>query len=288
MTTTVWVDGKELTYSKFHFSGGEIQIRFDEIPQGQIHAVKMRSFIRSSDDLMTMLLVNDAIIHFTKGDAELVLEIPYMPYARQDRVCAPGEAFSLAVMSRIVGNMYHDELVTWDIHSDVLNNPSKLPYSTVPFTNVPAAEFVKKITFKRTPVVVIPDKGAKIRAMQAAEAIGAMTIQAEKIRNPDTGEITGTSVEPNVPGCFNGMDLLIVDDICDGGRTFTELAKVLRPLTDGKIMLYVTHGIFSKGLQVFNGLIDEIYCPNVWPGGHDNHWVDYNWATKEIQRIETT
>jgi ribose-phosphate pyrophosphokinase len=87
-------------------------------------------------------------------------------------------------------------------------------------------------------------------------------IQAEKIRDPNTGAITSTKV--NIEKHVGDKNFLIMDDICDGGRTFIELAKVLRPLTTGKIMLYVTHGIFSAGLEVFLGYIDEIYCANSW------------------------
>lgn len=44
--------------------------------------------------------------------------------------------------------------------------------------------------------------------------------------------------------------ICIVDDICDGGRTFIEAAKLLQRLEPKEIHLYVSHGIFSKGLKV--------------------------------------
>ncbi|MEQ2351952.1 phosphoribosyltransferase family protein [Pseudoalteromonas piscicida] len=83
-------------------------------------------------------------------------------------------------------------------------------------------------------------------------------IQAQKVRNLKTGEI----VQTQVLGEVKGKDLLIVDDICDGGRTFTELAKVLKAQGANSIALYVTHGIFSQGLGVFSGLIDTVYTTN--------------------------
>ena len=64
---------------------------------------------------------------------------------------------------------------------------------------------------------------------------------------------------------------MIVDDICDGGRTFTALATELRNITSGPIFLYVTHGIFSHGLDVFKGLIDKIYVANPFPGVDMSH-----------------
>jgi ribose-phosphate pyrophosphokinase len=47
---------------------------------------------------------------------------------------------------------------------------------------------------------------------------------------------------------FNGKDVLIVDDICSGGRTFIEISKILSQRNVGKIYLYVTHGIFDIGI----------------------------------------
>jgi len=41
---------------------------------------------------------------------------------------------------------------------------------------------------------------------------------------------------------------MIVDDICDGGATFILLAKELYAAGAKEVNLFVTHGIFSKGL----------------------------------------
>ena len=94
----------------------------------------------------------------------------------------------------------------------------------------------------------------KIRKCVTTETIEV--VECSKLRNINTGEIRGTKVHSTG---FLNHDCVIVDDICDGGRTFIEIAKVLKQKGAGKIKLYVTHGIFSKGLDVFDGLIDEIY-----------------------------
>ena len=81
-------------------------------------------------------------------------------------------------------------------------------------------------------------------------------IHCEKIRNVKNGEILETIVHKEDLG---GHDAIIVDDICVGGRTFIEIAKILKKRNCGKITLMVSHGIFSNGLEVFRDLIDEIY-----------------------------
>ena len=83
-------------------------------------------------------------------------------------------------------------------------------------------------------------------------------LTATKVRNTITGEITGTRLD-DPDQSAKGRDCLIVDDICDGGRTFIELAKVIRQQGPARGYLYVTHGIFSNGLGIFQGLTDGVY-----------------------------
>ena len=62
-----------------------------------------------------------------------------------------------------------------------------------------------------------------------------------------TGKILGTHVHATD---LSGLTAVITDDICDGGATFIGIAKELRRLNCHKVVLYVTHGIFSKGIEV--------------------------------------
>ena len=76
-------------------------------------------------------------------------------------------------------------------------------------------------------------------------------------------------------------DVTIVDDISDGGRSFIELAAVLRKRNVGKIYLYVTHGIFSKGLDVlFEAGIDEVFTTNSF-----GSWLSSRLTTLDLDNI---
>jgi ribose-phosphate pyrophosphokinase len=158
-------------------------------------------------------------------------------------------------MCDIINSLKFASVTVWDIHSDVslalLNN----------VYNVHQRVFVGLVNWTNT-VLIAPDAGAIKKTLETSKALGLPMVRADKIRSVEDGSITGTTVYSEHIG---DKDFLIVDDICDGGRTFVELAKVLRPLTNGKIYLYVTHGIFSKGLDVFNGLIDGVYTANPFP-----------------------
>jgi len=225
------------------FPGGEIHVKLtpDFYPEG----VKLRADLRCSDDIMALLLQTDA--YRRMGVHSISVEIPYLPYARQDRACNPGEALSLKVMCDIINAQNYKSVTIWDVHSDValalLNN----------VINIPLSHFLMKIDNKD--LIVAPDAGA----LKKISRLKLPFIRADKERCTVTGKITNTVV---YSGDLGNTDLLIVDDICDGGRTFIELAKELKKITTGKINLYVTHGIFSNGFDIFRGLIDKIYCPN--------------------------
>lgn len=241
----------------FRFSGGEIQISVP-ISFSASDKLTVIANLYSSDDVMSLLLTVDAIRRMHPRPREIHLRCPYLPYARQDRVMNPGEALSIAVMCRLINSLNFSSVEVWDVHSDVslalLRN----------VRNYGPETFVQMIPVsKPDTVLVAPDAGAIKKVGKVAQGFGFEMVRADKVRSVKDGSIAGTVVYSEHIG---SRSFLIVDDICDGGRTFLELAKVLRPLTDGKIILYVTHGIFSKGLEVFDGLIDEIYTANPFPG----------------------
>lgn len=275
MSVKVYANGHPIPSTSFVFAGGEVQVKVDnyESPEVYIEAV-----INSSDTLMELFMMTDAVRRWNPA-VKITLEMGYVPYARQDRVMQPGEALSIKVLCDLINSQKYDRVIIWDPHSDVtpalLNNcfilsQAKTLNDHLPFGHeyhkkgVSFSEFPQLIqvrdAFVKETILVSPDAGAVKKVGDVAKTCGfSQIVRADKTRDAKTGAITGTTVYSGHVGAKN---FLIVDDICDGARTFIELAKVLRPLTDAKIILYVTHGIFSKGLEVMRGIIDEVYCAN--------------------------
>lgn len=246
-------DGRSIEYERLTFSGGEVHVRIAQTPD---EVARVTARVRSSADFMEMLMVTDALRR--RGCSQIHLVIPYLPYARQDRVCAIGEALSLRVVCDIINAQNYASVTVWDAHSDtalalldrVIN---------VSWKHLFRIYDVMPDLGRDDRLLVAPDAGAlkKIEAFSKATRISY--VRADKTRNPVDGSIGETIVHS---GHVGAKSFFILDDICDGGKTFIELAKVLRPLTDGKIYLYVTHGIFSKGTSVFDGLIDHVFVAN--------------------------
>ncbi len=254
--------GEEIKASYFGFSAGERHIQLNQDNDNLIY--RIRANLYSSDDIFDLLLTVNALDEQTNGDALFEVEIPYLPYSRQDRVCAPGQAFSLQVLSRVLKSFATDAnkrmaITTWDCHSaiglDLLDAKNISSYELIK-----QSDKLSTLIRSSNSILISPDKGAIKRTQQVANVFGQSSIvRASKVRDPLTGKILRTEIDTDD---LEGKVAIIIDDICDGGMTFIKLAEQLKEKNASRIVLYVTHGIFSKGLDAFNGLIDEIYTTN--------------------------
>lgn len=234
------------------FPAGEIQVKVSNVDP----LVTIYADLDTSDDIMTVILLENALKN--AGAKQISLNVKYLPYARQDRICASGEAYSLYVLLEMLYKFY--EIQVCDIHSNahyliargkIVNKPQwKCLEETVP------NDILSKV------VPIAPDKGStpKMNEICKNTTPGFLSfVQCTKVRDPNTGKLSGFDCEIRD---FNGKDLLIIDDICDGGGTFIGLAEMLKTRNVGDLYLYVTHGIFSKGMDELNKYFKKIYCYN--------------------------
>lgn len=238
-----------LNYTKF--PAGEIKVKVDIVylESNSDDLSNIYCSLKSSDDIMALLMTVDALRR--AGHQPTSLYIKYFPYARQDRICNPGEAFSVKVMADLINGLNIPDVVIYEPHSPVttaLVNNSRV---------IQVAQNVRVIDLAKGKVIISPDAGAVKRAETLASLAKSEMVLCTKVRNTATGKIEGVKVYKDD---FQQQDVLIIDDICDGGATFIEVAKALMEKNCGMITLVVAHGIFSKGLEVFKGVIDEVYA----------------------------
>lgn len=121
-------------------------------------------------------------------------------------------------------------------------------------------------------ILVSPDAGASKKIYKLAEQIGYKgdIITCSKDRDKD-GKLTKTIVPITDNIIKSKKDYIIIDDICDGGATFINIAKELKKLYNcNKIYLIVTHSIFSKGFEELSKYFDGIYCTNSYGEIHSD------------------
>lgn len=240
------------TIDAFTFNGGECHISIEHI---DIHQnTDVYAHLKDATDILRLMMTIDAIrrANFT---TQIDLTIPYVPYARQDRVCNKGEALSIKVMSDMI-NMLNCRTVTiHDPHSDVtpalINN-----CITVEQAELLTHEQIKKVIREHNLTLIAPDAGAEKKTRKAAQQLQVNALFCSKNRDVRTGDIIGNTIPTDV----TAQNYLIIDDICDGGRTFTELAKSLKNAGAKDLYLYVTHGVFSSGLETLKPHFKHVFC----------------------------
>lgn len=243
-------DNKSNKVKVIEFSDGAINVK---VPQIKVKNVSL--FVEDSvKDLHVLEQVLDAY-----PDQDITkIYIPYLPDARADRIFEPGNCLPIRVLANRLAHLGIKEIECADPHS---NEVVKMIESNGIKVNVISQkECFKNTVFDEFDYVVAPDKGSTEKAKEIGLYYGVPVIQAEKVRDISTGRIKEVSLKTE----FNLEDkrVIIVDDICDGGGTFIPLGEKLKSLGCSSVELYVTHGIFSKGLDIFKDKFDKIHAYN--------------------------
>lgn len=256
-----------IPYRLSKFPAGEIFLKLEPREDQRIDSnsgVEIVVNPISSDDVMKIFLANDALQRL--GFKKIDLYMPYVPYGRQDRVMTHGEPLSLKVFANLINSCNFGKVTICDPHSSVTD----ALFNNLVVKDISAwlnrqIEKIKNDNLNASIGLISPDAGAVKRTIMASElSFVPVSSIATKERQPN-GDI-------KINLSFNGVapDVAIIsDDICDGGKTFIELAKVLKEEHGvQRVYLIVTHGIFSKGLSVFDGLLDGVTAYNEWPNNN--------------------
>lgn len=238
---------EEIESKDFLFSGGEVHIKLE----GHAEEVMISARLNDSNEVMKLLLAADALRR--NGSKNISAFIPYLPYARQDRVMVGGEPLSVKVMCNLINSCNFDKVYIYDVHSEVslalLDNCELISNSSL----------AKHVLRDRTDYLLVsPDAGALKKIYKLAEALVYTSdiVLCNKVRDVSNGKIKQITVDQDDLG---GKDCFIIDDICDGGATFIGVAKELKKRNAGKVSLIVSHGIMSHGETGLAEWIDHIY-----------------------------
>ena len=213
------------------------------------------------------------------GIYNITLYVPYIMGARSDRKFEEGgNNYVKHVIAPAINNLKFRSVTCIDPHSDVLeacinrfrkeSNINLIKFSLNNIYNLICGEtaYLKQNNF----ILVSPDAGASKKIYKLAEQIGYKgdIITCSKDRDKD-GKLTKTIVPITDSIIKSKKDYIIIDDICDGGATFINIAKEIKATFSiygktekPKIYLIVTHGIFSKGFGELQQYFDGIYTTN--------------------------
>lgn len=253
---------KSVPYKVSRFPDGQQTIDIENPHSLVGKDVQISSRLNSFKDLELIICANQALRNLKAKS--VTLYVPYFLGARSDRKFQDGGINYLKqVICPIINSQNFDVVTVLDPHSDVLeaclNNFVKINnFSLVD----DALSYLIGEGEEDKVVLVSPDAGAYKKVYDVAKKFDIeKIITATKVRDLKTGNILRTEIP--VLDQHNKLIYVIIDDICDGGRTFVELSKVIKEgRPTAKVYLVVTHGIFSAGFNQLSEVIDGIFTTN--------------------------
>lgn len=196
------------------------------------------------------------------------LYLPYLLGARSDRKFEEGgNNYLRDVIAPAINNLEFDSVTILDPHSDV----TEAVIDNIEI--VPNTEFIEWVleNVGEDIALICPDAGAQKKMWKLVEDLQLEQgfVTASKHRNVKTGKIIDVTVPLKTDAPQN---YLIIDDICDGGRTFIEIAKEIKIHSpSSNIYLAVTHGIFSAGYEELKKHFVQIFCTNSYSDIGDSY-----------------
>lgn len=231
------------------FPGGEPHAKVPLFKEKVLLHLKLRTWL----DTGYAACVQDALY---RQKCNFSSFIPYFPAARQDKTDGTAP-LTCQMMSNFLA---YTQTSVFDIHSSVCRRYIDFISYMPSDLKIPIKDDVAGI--------IAPDRGAAERAEDFRDTFypKAILYYGMKERDSRTGRLSNYSFSP-LKGAGR---YIIVDDICDGGGTFNLLVEAFEkdPIAKNcKLEMFVSHGIFSKGLGAINSRIEHITTTDSWCRG---------------------
>lgn len=192
------------------------------------------------------------------GIQKIFLYLPYVPYARMDRVQDVTEVFTLKHFAGFINSLGFDKVYVFDPHSSV--TPALIDHVVVrnPSMLIREADLsVASLEGGQSPLYFYPDEGAMKKYSKLSNRPAGY---GQKVRDWKTREITGLTVYVD-DDAIRGKPVLIIDDICALGNTVLHTAKALKAKGAGNVYLCASHcekAVLSSELLT-SGFIERIF-----------------------------
>ena len=226
------------------FPDGEIHIELSEIDRKK--SLSLTIAITSADDLFVFMQIADVLKRQCINVSSLT--ITYLMGMRCDRLFDFNRPFTLGIVADVINSLGAKKVILIEPHSErslnLIHNSQPLYMSYFIATQLQAEN--DNICF------VAPDEGSIYRYVNVP-----FSVICSKVRDAQTGELKEFSVQAKSD--VKGRDLLVVDDLCDGGGTFCGLAPKLRELEPKTLSLAVTHAVQLDGIKRVASVYDNVY-----------------------------
>lgn len=240
-------ENSEVGYTISHFPDGEVQISLEGLDMKERYEVSCR--VTSAEDLFLLCQVADIL---RRHELEFSLKIYYLMGMRMDRVISFTRPFTLKIVAGAIDNLGASEVMVYSPHSSATKRIfKKTKFRSEMLSGISLAGLFAKDNY----TVIFPDDGAYKRY----NIFNMASTRCEKVRDLETGRIVSMRLLEPERLC-KANKVIVVDDLCDGGRTFIEVEKLVRGVNPAvEISLYVDHAVNRSGIEAVSTAYDKVY-----------------------------
>jgi ribose-phosphate pyrophosphokinase len=230
------------------FSDGESKIRIKENLRNKT-CILVQSTCPPQIDryiLQTLMMLKKCVDDSAK---DIVAVVPYMAYARQDKVFLEGEVVTIELMAKLYEIFGTRHIVTVDIHSLRALSYFEKKINSINVSAVPLlANYAKSILGmnRDNSITISPDEGGFDRAQSFGHLLDNNVICMKKLRDRKTGEVFIDYTSSNDRDRIRGRDVVLVDDIISTGNTIIKAAEILKSDGCRDIVVMCTHASMTE------------------------------------------
>ena len=223
--------------SSRQFSDGEIQINIEESVRGvDVYIIQSTSY-PVNDHLWELLIMVDACVRASANSVTVVM--PYFGYARQDRTAAPREPITAKLVANMLVKAGVSRVVTLDLHAVQVQGFFDIPVDNLFTVPLFADYYARKGLIGDDVVIVSPKNSGIKRARSLAESLNT------PIAIIDYAQDDADREEGYIIGDVEGKKAILIDDMLNTGRTFSEAAKIVKKNGATEICAVASHGLFA-------------------------------------------
>ena len=222
-----------------YFPDAETRVR---VEPGAECALLVRSLHDPNPKLFELLLAAAALRD--GGAPSVTLVAPYLPYMRQDRAFARGEAVSQRVLAKLLGAAF-DRVVCVEPHLHRIASLAEIfPCETLALSAAPA--IAKWLVAAGEPCWIVgPDEESEPWVRAIGEAASMPHVVAKKQRAGDDAVLVTLPRGVRAP-CARAV---LVDDIASSGATLAAAARAIYEAGAQQVDAVVAHAIVAPGAE---------------------------------------
>lgn len=249
----------DIKYHISRFPDGDVRLELEGINRKDNTIIVCR--IRNAEELYILMQAGDIL---NRHEVMFSLRIYYLMGMRMDRVMDFNMPFNLKIVANMINSINPAEVHTFEPHSDVTTELIKNWHGNLSHPMPNFSEYLP----------MLPDSGAAARYQFL---YNIPVLSGNKTRDPEGGITEYSIINEELLADENHKDkpIIVLDDLCDGGSTFVELAKTVKAIDPNrKLAIWITHMVNELGIERLKEWYDEIYFTNSYKDW-DEEITDY-------------